>query len=478
MPLNIENARCAIRDYINAEKMEYIAISDAIWNYAETGLQETKSSRLLASKLEEGGFHVEFGTGGMPTAFTATYGHGHPVIVLVAEYDALFALSQKKGVAKRDPIEEGRNGHGCGHNCMGTSIIAAALAAKSYLEKENIPGTIRVIGTPAEETIGSKTYMVRDGIFDDVDACIGYHSAAYNAIQSYHCIAGKTVRYHFTGKAAHAGAAPHLGRSALDACELMNVGVNYLREHVKTDVRMHYCYDDAGGKSPNVVPASACLRYNLRATTAEDLNDVTDRVRDIANGAALMTGTVCNIETIMAVSDLVINKVLGEICTEAMMLMGEPDFDDEDEMIAQKFFDTLSDTEKDAGLLRIKFSYPDGEKFRGIPLIREVAPFVPNDGCITGGTDLGDVSHVVPTAHFLTTTYANGTPGHSWQQTAQTATSIAHKGLIFAAKSMALAILMLLDSPEKVEAAKKELFETTGGKYRSPLPPDQKPKVF
>lgn len=475
MVINLELACDLVCSEIEKKRDQYIDISNKIWDYAETGLKEVKSSKLLADALQEAGFDITFGTDGFPTAFTATFGSGRPVLAYVAEYDALFSLSQKAGIPKREPRISGAPGHGCGHNLMGTAVIAAAIEVKNYMESHHMPGTIRVIGTPAEETVGTKAYMVRDGVFEDVDACFGYHSSSFNAVETFGMMACKSIIFSFTGKSAHAGAAPHLGRSALDACELMNVGVNYLREHVKQEVRMHWCYENAGGKSANVVPPFASIKYILRARDSIDLKDVCDRVINISAGAALMTGTTCEIRTELGISNYVVNETLGKFCSKVMALVGGPHFDEEDYALAEQFYQTFTEDDKDAGMLRINFSYPDGEKYRNARLLEDVAPFTPCNGMIGGGSDLGDISWVVPTVHFWTATYANGTPGHSWQQTAQVATPIAYKGMLFAAKTLALSGLALLDSPELLEKAKEELEAKTGGRYISLLEPDQRP---
>lgn len=475
MAIDLENVCSKICSSVEDKREKYIEISNCIWGYAETGLKEYKSSKLLATQLEEAGFSVEFGTSGMDTAFTAVYGSGKPVVCYVAEYDALPGLSQVAGKSEREPVEAGMPGHGCGHCVMGTAVIAAAIALKEYMLENNVNFTLRVIGTPAEESAGAKTYMVRDGVFDDVDFCLGYHSSSFNAVETFGMSAVKSVIYNFNGKTAHAGAAPHLGRSAVDACELMNVGVNYLREHVKPEVRMHWCYLNDGGRAANVVPAFASMRYLIRAKNALDLHDVCKRVDKVAQGAALMTETTMSSETELGMSNFVVNEALGRICSKAMAMVGGPDFDEEDYKIAQRFYDTFTEDDKDAGMLRINFSYPNGEDYRGQCLIKDVAPYTPSDGLIGGGSDLGDISWVVPTVHFWTATYANGTPGYSWQQTAQVATSLGHKGLLFAAKSMALSAIMILDTPNIIDEAKAELLKRTGGKYIPLIDATQKP---
>lgn len=463
--------------YVEERKDFFCAVNDQIWEYAELGMREHCSSRLLAKTLSDIGFQISFGISGMDTAFRAVYGSGKPVITLVAEYDALPGLSQQAGCTEQKPVVPGGAGHGCGHNVMGTSIIAAAAAAKDYMEQERLPGTLQVVGTPAEETVAAKAYMVRDGVFSDTDVCIGIHSCWFNAIQSYGMPACKTARFHFRGKAAHAGTTPHLGRSALDACELMNVGVNYLREHVLPSTRMSYCYENAGLAAENVVPDYACVRYGLRAETTQELRSVYERVLQVAKGAAMMTGTECVAEPIMGMSDFISNDTVGAFCADMMRQVGEPNFDEADEALAARFFAMVSETGKDASVRHMSLCYPEAWRLRETPLIREVAPYIPQCGAIGGGSDICDITHVVPTAHFLVTMEANATPGHSWQQTAQGATSIAHKGMLFAAKAMAASVVSLLQAPDVLQAAKEELNRRTGGIYLSPLEPGQKPQI-
>ena len=464
-----------MEQFIHRNKAQYIGVSDAIWEYAETGLRECKSSKLLADTLAEAGFDVHFGISGMETAFRAVYGNGAPVIAFVAEYDALPGLSQKAGCTEPSPLVDGAPGHGCGHNVMGASIIAAAVAAKAYMEQHHVKGTLQVVGTPAEETVGAKAYMVRDGVFSDTDVCIGIHSAWFNAVQSYGMPACRTVRFHFKGKSSHAGTAPHLGRSAVDACELTNVGVNYLREHVPPSTRMSWCYEDSGPAADNVVPDYACIRYGLRAETGEELRNVYDRVVKVAEGAAMMTETQCTVEPVMGVSDFVSNDVLGDFCCQVMKAAGEPDFDDEDDALARRYFAMVSEEGKDASVRHMELCYGNAAHLREQALIREVAEYRSKAGAIMGGSDICDISHVVPVAHFLIAMQANATPGHSWQQTAQGATSIAHKGLLYGAKVMAASAVLLLQKPEVIEEAKEELLQKTGGKYISPLEPEQQP---
>ena len=446
-----------------------ILLSDKIWEMPELGLKEYRSSELLIEALEKEGFEIERNVDGIETAFIGSYGHGKPIVGLLAEYDALPGLSQKASCSEHKPLIEGGPGHGCGHNALGAGVIAAAIAVKDYLEEHPQSGTIKVFGCPGEEAGWAKMFLARDGIFDDVDACFSWYPGHGNFVQGFSFTANICVYFTFIGKAAHAAAAPQLGRSAVDACELMNVGVNYLREHVPGDVRMHYSYEYAGEKAPNVVHPKAILKYFIRASKMAQAQEVLDRVKDVARGAALMTGTTCQIDVTGAMSDYVTNDEISRIYEESLYLVGGPKFDEQDKALAKEFWDQYSDGEKNAAMNRILLAYPDGEGYRNEILISDLGKYKRSEVRMPGSTDAGDVSYVVPTGYLWLACYANGTPGHSWQVTAQTASSITHKALICAAKTMALATVMCFDDPQAVEKAKEELKDRTGGIYVCPV---------
>lgn len=464
-----------ILELVEEKKEQFITLSDAIWAVPELGLAEHRSAGMLIQALEREGFQVERGIDGIKTAFVGTYGSGRPVIGLLAEYDALPGLSQEAACTSHKPLAEGEPGHGCGHNALGAGVVAAAVAVKDYLKEHPGAGTVKVFGCPGEEAGWSKMFLARDGYFKDVDACFTWHPGNCNSVQGYSSNANICVYFTFRGRSAHAAAAPHLGRSALDACELMNVGVNYLREHVPTEVRMHYAYQNAGEKAPNVVHANACLKYYIRAPKMALAVQVLERVKDVARGAALMTGTECDINVTAGMSDFIANDAISRLFVEAFNLAGPPQFDAQDEALARAFWDQYSENEKAAGMMRINLSYPDGEKFRDTPLVKEIGPYFRINKYMPGSTDVGDVSYVTPTGQLWVTCYANGTPGHSWQVTSQVASSITHKAVVCAAKTMALATVMAFSRPDVVEQAREELKERTGGVYVCPVEPGKKP---
>ncbi len=341
-----------ILELVEEKKEQFITLSDAIWAVPELGLAEHRSAGLLIQALEREGFQVERGIDGIETAFVGTYGSGRPVIGLLAEYDALPGLSQEAACTSHKPLAEGEPGHGCGHNALGAGVVAAAVAVKDYLKEYPGAGTVKVFGCPGEEAGWSKMFLARDGYFKDVDACFTWHPGNCNSVQGYSSNANICVYFTFRGRSAHAAAAPHLGRSALDkACELMNVGVNYLREHVPTEVRMHYAYQNAGEKAPNVVHANACLKYYIRAPKMALAVQVLERVKDVARGAALMTGTECDINVTAGMSDFIANDAISRLFVEAFNLAGPPQFDAQDEALARAFWDQYSENEKAAAMM-------------------------------------------------------------------------------------------------------------------------------
>ena len=301
--------------FIDANAEKITALAREIWGYAELAYEEHRSSAALIRALEESGFSVETGIAGIPTAFRASWssGSGKPVAAFLGEYDALDALSQEAGRPEKEPVCDGAPGHGCGHNLLGVGSLAAALAVKEYLAAEGKDGTIVYFGCPAEEGAGSKQFIARAGCFDDVDFAYTWHPGTENTVSGKGCVAIMGANFTFDGVASHAGGAPHLGRSALDAAELMNVGVNYLREHMIDEARVHYAYSDAGGTAPNVVPAHAVIKYEVRAPKVAQVQELFARVVNIAKGAALMTETVMNYEVTMAFSDYTANRALAEL---------------------------------------------------------------------------------------------------------------------------------------------------------------------
>ncbi|UCH32888.1 MAG: amidohydrolase [Candidatus Bathyarchaeota archaeon] len=453
---------------------QLIKISDKIWKLAELGLVEIKSSELLANEFEQNGFRVERGISSMPTAFAATWGEGKPVVGIMGEYDALPGLSQKK-IPWKEPLEMEKPGHGCGHNIHGTSGMAAAIAAKNVIEKYSIKGTVKFFGTPAEENFSGKVFMVRDGCFSDVDAVISHHPDDMNSADLRSSLAINSVRFHFYGKASHAGGSPEQGRSALDAVELMNSGVNYLREHVIQDARIHYVIEK-GGCQPNIVPAYARSWYYVRAPERDELQFIYDWILDIAKGASTMTRTEIETEFLEGTYNVIPNRTIAELIVENMKEIGLPDYTTEELKFAGDIARTFSMESKTVQLKKSK--RPNWESLMD-KLIDDEIPKPWGEGDTThGSTDVGDVSWQVPTVEFGTATWVLGTPAHSWQAVAQSGVGLGHKSLLFASKVMGTTVIDLLTNEESLREAKEEHKRRLRNKgYRSPIPSDHKPPL-
>ena len=464
---------CAF-DWIEDNKKLIIEISDEVWEFAELGLIEFKSSALLADELEKHGFRVERGIAGMPTAFVATWGEGKPVIGIMGEYDALPGLSQKK-VPRKEPLENGKPGHGCGHNIHGTSGIAAATAVKKAIEKHNRRGTIKFFGSPAEENFSGKVFMVRDGYFNNVDAVISHHPSTMNEASLMSCLAVNSVKFHFYGKASHAGGSPEQGRSALDAVELMNIGVNYLREHVIQDARIHYVIEK-GGDQPNIVPPYARSWYYVRAPERDQMEFIYNWILEIAKAAATMTRTEVKTEFLEGSYNVMSNRTISELIVKNMREIGLPKYSAEDLKFAEEIAKTISPETKIAQLKKSK--RPHWERLVD-KLIDNEFPDPWGEGEVShGSTDVADVSWQAPTVEFSTATWVLGTPAHSWQAVAQNGVGIGHKSLIFAAKVMAATAIDLLTNEDALDKAREEHKQRISNKkYRSPIPPDHKPPL-
>ena len=460
--------------WIDGNRGRIIDVSDELWGYAELGLIEYKSSKLLAGELESHGFKVKMGVGGMPTAFVATWGRGKPVMGIMGEYDALQGLSQKVKPEK-DPLEPGKPGHGCGHNIHGASGMAAAIALRYAMEEHRVKGTIKFFGCPAEESGSGKVWMVRDGVFDGVDAVLSHHPGNMNVAPLSSSLANNSVKFHFRGKTAHAAGNPEMGRSALDAVELMDVGVNFLREHVIQDARIHYVIENGGGQ-PNVVPDYARSWYLVRAPERDQVDHIYERVLKIANGAAMMTETELEVEFLKGVSNKIPSLVLSQVVTDNMRLVGPPEYTDEEVEWARKLVSTVSREEKVEQLRKTK--RPGWEEMVDVVLDRTV-PDAWNEGEVShGSTDVSDVSWKAPTMEFSTSTWPLGAPGHSWMNVAGGAHSTGHKSLIYASKVMAASALDLMTEPELLRKAWDEQRRRLMGKeYRSPIPAEAKPPL-
>ena len=464
-----------VKDLVASQADAAVALAKEIWNYAELSYEEVRSAAALMEALKKEGFAIEEGIAGIPTTFTATFqnGSGKPVVGFLAEYDALAGLSQKAGCPVQEAVEPGGAGHGCGHNLLGAGCYAAAIALKDYLVKENKDGTVIFFGCPAEEGAGSKQFIARAGYFDNVDFAYTWHPEAINEVGSKGSVAIMGANFTFTGVAAHAGAEPHLGRSALDAVELMNVGCNYLREHMIDAARIHYAYSDAGGSAPNVVQSCAVIKYEVRAPKVSQVQELFTRVVDVAKGAALMTGTKMQYEITMAFSDYTANRTLGAVVDQCFRELGAPDWTEEDYDLAAGFLRTYPRSTM-AGIrekLGAYFAPEELDKALEKPLDSTVHPFYPKAaGYNSGSTDVGDVGYATPTVMFHVATACLGNVGHSWQNTAFACSDIGMKGMLRAAEVMTLSAIRTMEQPELIRKAKEELIQKNGGKYRCPLP--------
>ena len=399
---------------------------------------------------------------------------------ILGEYDALSSLSQKAAATTKEPLIEGAPGHGCGHCALGTGSLAAALAVKEYLIANKKDGTIIYFGCPAEEGAGSKQFMARAGMFDNVDFIYTWHPATQNAVDCSHNNAIMGANFEFKGVSAHAGGCPYLGRSALDAVELMNVGCNYLREHMIPEARIHYAYIDAGGTAPNVVQDHAVIRYEVRSPRVSQVKELFERVKNVARGASIMTDTEMNCELAMAFTEYIPNNALAAVADECLKEVGAPKWDEADYELAKTFLHTFPEITMESIRNQIIETYGEDrlEEIMERPLDSEIHPFSPDKVKLTAGsTDVGDVGYAAPTLNICVATACVGNVGHSWQMVAQSCSPIAHKGLLTAAKVMALSCIRTMDRPDVIEAAKKEVTKRNGGHYTCPLPDSVKPPL-
>lgn len=457
-------------------------LSDRIWDFAELRFQEYKSVAAITDLMKSEGFDVKIGLADMDTAFTASYGSGHPVIGVLAEYDALSGLSQQAGVTEPAPIPGSNNGHGCGHHLLGTAAVGCALKVRDYLRESGKSGTIVLIGTPAEEGGSGKAYMARAGIFDPLDLALAWHPASGNSVMTGSMMANCQVYFRFKGISAHAAASPHLGRSALDAVELMDVGVNYMREHIEPTDRIHYAITDSGGISPNVVQNHAEVIYLIRSTDNSKTKALYDRVCDIARGAALMTQTKVEIVFDKACSNILSNSVVEDLLHDSMVAVPLPTYTEEEIALAEAFKAGLQDSDRAAdlsvGFMENRQKKLMVQKFREMPMANFVADHKHLDVYVAGSSDVGDCSFCTPTAQFLAACAAPGTPAHSWQMVAQGKTGLAHKGMLYAADVLADAAKRVIDDPSIAEKARREFVESTEGMpYACPIPPEIKPNM-
>jgi aminobenzoyl-glutamate utilization protein B len=471
-----------IIDLIEEKSSIFTKLSDQIWEYAEIRFGLKRSADALCAVLEQEGFQIKRGIAGMAHAFVATYGSGGPTIGILGEYDALPTLSQVAGITEKKVLKPGAPGHGCGHNALGAGALAGAVGLKDYMNEIGIPGTIRYYGCPAEESGSGKAFIARAGLFNDLDAVLTWHPMTETAIWGVSSLANYQIYFRFKGKSAHAAAAPEYGRSALDAAELMNVGVNYLREHTIQESRIHYAYTDVGGGAPNVVQASAELLYFIRAPKSSQVKEIYERVVDIARGAALMTGTSLEVKWDSSCAEYLVNEVLGKAMYANLVTVGPNTYTPEELACAKQYINGLDEVTRAGIPAKVAGLFP-GETPERIaeiaakPIISDIAPYAMSGRVLPGSTDVGDASWHAPTAQVTITCYPAGTVAHSWQHVACGQSSLVHKGLLQAAKVIALTGLDLLKKPELVEAAKAEHQQRLiGERYQNPIPPEVVPE--
>ena len=475
--------RAEIGALVQDRKQAYTAMSDRIWGFAEPRFQEYDSSRLQQEYLKARGFSIRADLAGEETAFIAEYGSGKPVLAFLGEFDALSSLEQEADSTERRPVPGKTNGHGCGHHLLGTAAVAAADALKTYMESHGLLGTIRYYGCPAEENAGGKAYLVRDGFFNDCDAAITWHPSTTNkTMMADKYLSNFRVFFTFHGISSHAAGAPELGRSALDAVEIMDIGVNYMREHMIDEARVHGAITNPGGIAPNVIPSEAQILYAIRAPKVTQVKKLYERMCDIARGAALITGTTVDIKQVAAYSNVIENDTLEDIMYENMRHFVPIGYTEEELAYARRFQEVITELDKEGlkDLISI-LSGRDKEKKRQMeesPMLDFVLERHVSFGG-GGSTDVGDVSWVVPTGKMDINCYAAGTALHSWQAVAQGKAPAAHKGLLTAAKIMACTGAELLEKPELLERIKEDWLEKLDGEtYPEPLPKDVKPEIW
>ncbi len=466
--------------FIESKKALIDDTADMIWEFAELSLREYRSCEIYCERLRNEGFEVKEGICNIPTAFSASFGEGRPVLGILAEYDALSGLSQEGGEVIKRECTPGGNGHGCGHNLLGAGSMAAALGVKNYLEKTGHSGTVILYGCPGEEGVASKAFMARDGVWKGLDAALTWHPADCNEVvtgSSNSCI---QVQYTFHGIASHASGAPEKGRSALDAVELMNIGVQFLREHMGDKARIHYAITDAGGVSPNVVQPRAQVLYMVRSNHVSEAVELQKRVDKIAEGAALMTETTYDRKFVDGLSDTVTNRTLEKVAYQNFEELGVPEYTEDELKFAKELAMTYegnleapgigsdfdAEYKEEALALRDKYS-------KGAPGMNGfLLPHFTKDAFEPGSTDVGDVSWQCPTVQVHVAAWPNACPGHSWQNVSSDRTDIGHKAALHAGKILCATAIDLIEDDELIKKAKEEFEKRTAEGYVCPIPED------
>ena len=468
--------------YIDENAGIFTGVSDAVWAKPELSLKEFESAKLYCDTLRKYGFEVTEGLAGVATAFCGRYGSGRPVIGILGEFDALSGLSQAAGCAEHSPLVEGAPGHGCGHNMLGAGALGAAFAVKDYLEKSGHSGTVIFYGCPGEEGGAGKAFMAREGMWRELDCALTWHPSDVNEVVTGTNNSSIQVLYRFHGVSAHAAGDPENGRSALDAVELMNTGVQYLREHMTSDCRVHYAIIDAGGVSPNVVQSEASVLYMVRANKVRDSVKLLARVDKIAQGAALMTETGFDRQFIDGTAELVPNYTLEELLYRIFNEVGLPEYTAEEKTLAEalrKTYDVTTAPGIAAGF-DADIAADVAERTNGLSdaLCGFIMPEYHSAGFVAGSTDVGDVSWQTPAAQVHCVTFPFGAAGHSWQNVSCGGTSLGHKGLINAAKIIACAAIELMNDPETLQKARDEFARRTKSGYVCPIEPDAVPTAI
>lgn len=468
--------------YIDENAGIFTGVSDAVWAKPELSLKEFESAKLYCDTLRKYGFEVTEGLAGVATAFCGRYGSGRPVIGILGEFDALSGLSQAAGCSEHKPLVEGAPGHGCGHNMLGAGALGAAFAVKDYLEKSGKPGTVIFYGCPGEEGGAGKAFMAREGMWRELDCALTWHPSDVNEVVTGTNNSSIQVLYRFHGVSAHAAGDPENGRSALDAVELMNTGVQYLREHMTSDCRVHYAIIDAGGVSPNVVQSEASVLYMVRANKVRDSVKLLARVDKIAQGAALMTETSFDRQFIDGTAELVPNYTLEELLYRIFNEVGLPEYTDEERQLAEELRKTYDVTTAPgiAAGFDADIAADVAERTNGLSdaLCGFIMPEYHSAGFVAGSTDVGDVSWQTPAAQVHCVTFPFGAAGHSWQNVSCGGTSLGHKGLINAAKIIACAAIELMNDPETLQKARDEFARRTKSGYVCPIEPDAVPTAI
>lgn len=470
---------------IDQKREKICAVSDAVWESPETLYTEYVSAEILCRFLEEEGFEVKKGLAGIPTAFSGSFGHGKPVIGFLGEFDALDGLSQKAGITRKEAIVPNGKGHGCGHNLLGAGCLAAVLAVKEYLTGNKLEGTVVFFGCPAEEGGSGKSFMARDGVFDEVDFALAWHPGTFNYVHVGGSLANTQALYQFHGISSHAAIAPEIGRSALDAVELMNTGVQYLREHIIDQARIHYALTDAGGRLPGVVQPYSEVLYLIRAPRNEQVREISERVDAIAEGAAKMTGTTVEKRFVKACSSIVDNTVLEEALQDNLETIPRDAYTEEETAFAEEIFRTNREQRLDVEEYLGKYDKGRREMIQNLlepfltaPVNDFVLPLQDRESCLMASSDVGDVCWICPCAHINTVTWPAGTQAHTWQAVAMGKSSFAKKGMLYAGKVMAGAAIDMLNDPARLEKAKEEFKRRIGPEgYIPPIPKDIKPPI-